>query len=261
MEERERVGCKKRLAAQTHSMLHTRTSSCPTHPHTLAVSNWKVHCPTRSPSHKKVAEKDFISLNKSAVQSGLTTAQEQAQFRATHDIRRRDDPERRSSRSSTKFPPNMVFGISTRCVGVYVVSFPVHSSPVMCNHMFPPPTPADLQLLYLNSWSTATRKDGYRNKERRSRNREKKSVERFAVTHVLDYIPFHLTNPSSLPLYLFPPSPQLLLLLHQKLQGKVYETRASLMRRYSEPVEPPPLWKMQRWSKVLLLGSSPVPSP
>lgn len=93
------------------------------HPHTLAVSNWKVHCPTRSPSHKKVAEKDFISLNKSAVQSGLTTAQEQAQFRATHDIRRRDDPERKSSRNSTKFPPDMVFGISTRCVGGCVVGW------------------------------------------------------------------------------------------------------------------------------------------
>ena len=115
------------------------------------------------------------------------------------------------------------------------------------NHMFPLPTLADPRLQCLNSWSTATKKGGYRNKERRSRNREKKSVERFAVTHVLGYIPFHLTNPSS------SPSPQPLLLLHQKLQGKVYETRASLMRRYSEPVEPPPLWKMQRWSKVLLL--------
>ena len=36
----------------------------------------------------------------------------------------------------------------------------------------------------------------------------------------------------------------------QKLQGKVYETRASLMRRYSEPVDPPPLWKMKRWQQV-----------
>ncbi len=36
----------------------------------------------------------------------------------------------------------------------------------------------------------------------------------------------------------------------QKLQGKVYETRASLLRRYSEPVDPPPQWKMDRWTSV-----------
>lgn len=33
-------------------------------------------------------------------------------------------------------------------------------------------------------------------------------------------------------------------------RGKVYETRASLLRRHSEPVDPPPYWKMKRWSKV-----------
>ena len=36
----------------------------------------------------------------------------------------------------------------------------------------------------------------------------------------------------------------------QKLQGKVYETRASLLRRYSEPVDPPPLWKIKRFTTV-----------
>ena len=41
-------------------------------------------------------------------------------------------------------------------------------------------------------------------------------------------------------------------IIKKKLQGKVYETRASLMRRYSEPVEPPPLWKMKRWELVSL---------
>ncbi len=41
-------------------------------------------------------------------------------------------------------------------------------------------------------------------------------------------------------------------IIRKKLQGKVYETRASLMRRYSEPVDPPPLWKMSQWAKVLV---------
>ena len=36
----------------------------------------------------------------------------------------------------------------------------------------------------------------------------------------------------------------------QKLNGKVYETRASLLKRYPEPVDPPPYWKMSRFSKV-----------
>ena len=39
----------------------------------------------------------------------------------------------------------------------------------------------------------------------------------------------------------------------KKLHGKIYETRASLFRRYSEPVDPSPLWKMRRWQKVKLL--------
>lgn len=36
----------------------------------------------------------------------------------------------------------------------------------------------------------------------------------------------------------------------KRLRGKVYETRATLLRRFSEPVEPPPYWKMKRWEKV-----------
>ena len=38
--------------------------------------------------------------------------------------------------------------------------------------------------------------------------------------------------------------------------GKVYETRASLLRRHSEPVEQPPLWKMKRWQQVSFLLES-----
>lgn len=80
-----------------------------------ALSSWNVHHPTRG-APKKEAERDFIALNKASVECGLTTAQEQSQFRATHDIRRRDDEDRQSSTSQTKFPQDMVFGISTRSV-------------------------------------------------------------------------------------------------------------------------------------------------
>lgn len=36
----------------------------------------------------------------------------------------------------------------------------------------------------------------------------------------------------------------------RRLRGKVYETRATLLRRYSEPVDPLPYWKMKRWNKI-----------
>lgn len=39
----------------------------------------------------------------------------------------------------------------------------------------------------------------------------------------------------------------------KRLRGKVYETRATLLRRFSEPVEPPPYWKMKRWANVSVL--------
>ena len=64
---------------------------------------------------EKALERDFISLNKAAVESGLTTASEQSRFRATHDIRRKPaDSARAKSEKSIQFPPDMTFGISTR---------------------------------------------------------------------------------------------------------------------------------------------------
>ena len=69
-----------------------------------------------------MAERDFIALNKASVQSGLTTAQEQQQYRATHDIRKRDDSDRTASKSTPKFDEEMVFGISTRYGGSYITA-------------------------------------------------------------------------------------------------------------------------------------------
>ena len=66
-----------------------------------------------------MSERDFIALNKASVQSGLTTAQEQQQYRATHDIRKKDDSERTASKSTMKFDDEMAFGISTR-YGIYL---------------------------------------------------------------------------------------------------------------------------------------------
>ena len=61
---------------------------------------------------KSEAAKDFMSLNKRSVQSGLTTAMEQTQFRLTHDIRRKEEPPR--GKQEPPAPPDITFGISTR---------------------------------------------------------------------------------------------------------------------------------------------------
>lgn len=56
--------------------------------------------------------RDFISLNKFALANGVTTAQEQTDFRANNDIRQREP---RSFRDIPKSAPtNVTYGISTR---------------------------------------------------------------------------------------------------------------------------------------------------
>ncbi len=76
-----------------------------------AMSNWRGHRATVG--LKKVPERDFIALNKHSIDNGLTTAQEQAQYRATHDIRRREDSTTPKNTALT-FSDDMTFGISTR---------------------------------------------------------------------------------------------------------------------------------------------------
>ena len=78
-----------------------------------AVSIW--HAAKGSlATQNQTPEKDFIALNKMAAQNGLTTAQEQSQFRACHDIRRRDK-DRDSQLAKSRYPPEgMTFGVSTR---------------------------------------------------------------------------------------------------------------------------------------------------
>ena len=70
---------------------------------------------TRRPASKAATgepAKDFMTLNKRSVQSGLTTAIEQAQYRKTHDIRRKEESPR--GKREPPAPPDITFGISTR---------------------------------------------------------------------------------------------------------------------------------------------------
>lgn len=60
-------------------------------------------------------ERDFVRLNKMAVQAGLTSAPEQYQFRATHDVKKVSSATKdRSLNKLKKLPPSMVFGVPTR---------------------------------------------------------------------------------------------------------------------------------------------------
>lgn len=61
-------------------------------------------------------ERDFMGLNRAAVQAGLTTASEHYQFRGTHDVRRKLQSEEGRAKMVRRLPPSMVYGISTRCV-------------------------------------------------------------------------------------------------------------------------------------------------
>lgn len=71
---------------------------------------------TTLPFHRreKKTDRDFMSLNKAAVQTGLVTAQENYEFRATHDVRRRASGDDDTKVRTRRIPPTQVFGISTR---------------------------------------------------------------------------------------------------------------------------------------------------
>lgn len=137
------------------------------------------------PMHRrkeKTRERDFIALNKGAVATGLVTAKEHFQYRATHDVRRRVSEEDKMKILTRRIPPDMTFGISTR-----------------------PSTPVFdlLEHKYQERWLAARREAEIAKRAR--------SVQQ------------------------------------KKLDGRIYETRASLLRKYQPQVESPPLWQMPKF--------------
>ena len=83
------------------------------HPFLLALA-WRSAPPAQLYLKVKKAPRDFVGLNKAAVQAGLTTAQEHFQYRATHDMRRKDSGNEKTSLKVKRIPPTMVFGIPTK---------------------------------------------------------------------------------------------------------------------------------------------------
>ena len=70
--------------------------------------------PGGSAKGEKRPERDFIALNKACIGSGLVTAKEQFEYRATHDVRRRVSEDEMSKTKIRRIPANMTFGVSTR---------------------------------------------------------------------------------------------------------------------------------------------------
>lgn len=67
------------------------------------------------PSKKvKSQPRDFITLNKAATQAGLVTSEEQAQYRATHDVTTPPSAKENRLKLPKRLPPTMVFGKPTQ---------------------------------------------------------------------------------------------------------------------------------------------------
>ncbi|XP_056601832.1 cilia- and flagella-associated protein 77 [Triplophysa dalaica] len=77
-----------------------------------AISNWHSH--TVSTRHRATG-RDFISLNREGVKSGLVTAKELHQYRATHDIRCQPATREGYRRSAPPcMTPDASFGVTNR---------------------------------------------------------------------------------------------------------------------------------------------------
>ncbi|XP_062515661.1 cilia- and flagella-associated protein 77-like [Corticium candelabrum] len=146
-----------------------------------ALSSWAQIAYLQSQDKKAAAQRDFITLNKVAVKNGLTTAQEQFQFRAIHDFRLQS--KHSGKRRTRSVPPNITFGTCTR------PSTPISSL---------------LENRYQTEWL-----ENRRRAELAQLDEAKKSIA-----------------------------------------SKRYETRASLLRKHSQPVEPPPPWHLPKFSRV-----------
>lgn len=159
-----------------------------------ALHGWPSLSNTNLPFKRKEkgSQRDFMALNRAAVSAGLVTANDQYEFRATHDVRRKTQSEDSQRVRTRRIPPSMVFGISTR-----------------------PSTPIFdlLEHKYQDKWLQQRRQ--LELAKRQEENKECPSEKE----------------------------------MQKRMPGQVYETRASLLRTYQNPVEPDQLWHMPKFAK------------
>ncbi|XP_069120955.1 cilia- and flagella-associated protein 77-like isoform X2 [Argopecten irradians] len=143
---------------------------------------------------EKKTDRDFMVLNKAAVQAGLVTAPENYKFRATHDVRRKTAGDENTRSRTRRIPPTMVFGISTR-----------------------PSTPIFdlLEHKYQDKWLMSRRQMELTKRQEESKSEPARSA---------GYSSTQRRNPNT-----------------------VYETRASLLRTYQNPVDDAPLWQLPKF--------------
>eukprot|EP00118_Oscarella_pearsei_P020338 m.220005 g.220005 ORF g.220005 m.220005 type:complete len:238 (+) comp39934_c1_seq1:66-779(+) len=150
-----------------------------------AISSWSQIPNLPQLGRASKMPRDFISLNKAAVKKGLTTSQEQFQFRAMHDVRQKPRVSAVRRKRTQSVPSDVTFGIVTR------PSTPIYDL---------------LEHKYQAEW-VQQQKD-------RERALQKSAKE------------------------------------ERVNSGKVYETRACVLRKFSEPVQSGPPWRMGRFTKV-----------
>lgn len=102
-------------------------SRCPLHVHNSSILvfvpspiafSWHAKLkPLNTRELQQTKKRDFIAMNKAATQSGLVTAQEHFQYRATHDVKfNRSIPD--LGTHPVKHPsPTAVYGVPTKYVG------------------------------------------------------------------------------------------------------------------------------------------------
>lgn len=159
-----------------------------------ALHGWPTLSSTNLPFKRKDknAQRDFMALNRAAVSAGLVTANDQYEFRATHDVRRKAQSEDCQRSRTRRLPPSMVYGISTR-----------------------PSTPIFdlLEHKYQDKWLQERRKlELAKRQEENKGNSSSGNVQR-------------------------------------RSPGQVYETRASLLRTYQNPVDAERPWQMTKFTK------------
>ncbi|RDD44436.1 Uncharacterized protein C9orf171 [Trichoplax sp. H2] len=152
-----------------------------------AIMHWNkdLNHKTKLPALKKKEQqpKDFITMNKAATQSGITTSKEQAEFREVNEIRLKKSYERRAKQAH-RIPVEAVFGHPTR-----------------------PSTPVFdlLEHKYQEKWIQEKRQHELHTREKKQQ---------------------------------------------KMLNGKIYETKASLLRKFEPPVQQTSFWHMPKWEKV-----------
>ena len=78
----------------------------------LVLSNWHTHLKNSSNDAPYFSQKDFIKMNKSAINLGLISAKECCQYQTKNSFLKKKEPH--MCRSRVSLPANVVYGVPTK---------------------------------------------------------------------------------------------------------------------------------------------------